>query len=140
MSEDPQTGFGRHSRLPDTAGARLQFPDFYNRYKGFSGSVGFTFSFTDRVLIKGNVARGYRAPNINEIGSNRLDPGAHIVYLGNRSFGPEFSLQEDIGLMANLKEADISIDCFNNYIDHYILSGEIIRRQLAACNCSSNTT
>jgi iron complex outermembrane receptor protein len=71
-------------------------------------------------LLKANVARGYRAPNITEIGSNGLDPGAHIVYLGNRGFKPEFSLQEDIGFLAYLEDLDISVEMFQNQIENYI--------------------
>ena len=106
--------------LPDTAGAGLQFPSFTHHYSGFSGSVGATYNISERVLLKANVARGYRAPNITEIGSNGLDPGAHIVYLGNRSFKPEFSLQEDIGFLAYLEDLDISVELFNNQIENYI--------------------
>jgi iron complex outermembrane receptor protein len=98
----------------------LQFPSFSHHYSGISGSVGATYNISERVLLKANVARGYRAPNITEIGSNGLDPGAHIVYLGNRSFKPEFSLQEDIGFLAYLEDLDISVELFNNQIENYI--------------------
>ncbi len=49
--------------------------------------------------MKINIARGYRAPSIAEIASNGLDPGAHILYLGNRNFIPEFNWQEDVGFL-----------------------------------------
>lgn len=102
-----------------------QFTAFSNNYTGISGSVGATWNLTERLLIKGNIARGYRAPNITEIGSNGLDPGAHIVYLGNRTFQPEFSLQEDISFLAYLPDVDISVELFNNNIDHYIYQARL---------------
>ena len=98
VGPDKQNGFEQHVRGADTAEARLQFPAFRDSYTGISGSLGATWNISERVLFKANIARGYRAPNITEIGSNGLDPGAHIVYLGNRSFKPEFSLQEDVGM------------------------------------------
>ena len=125
VGPNKQNGFEQHVSLPDTTGAHLQFPRFSHHYTGISGSLGATWNISGRVLVKGNIARGYRAPNITEIGSNGLDPGAHIVYLGNRGFKPEFSLQEDIGIQAWLPDADISIELFNNNIENYIYQAKL---------------
>jgi len=118
------TGFGQKSDVND-ANADLQFPSFNKNYYGFSGSLGLTYNLSDKFLIKANLARGYRAPNITEIGSNGLDPGAHIVYLGNRTFKPEFNLQQDIGIIAYLKDIDISMEIFNNNIQNYIYQSRL---------------
>lgn len=120
VGPDAGNGFNRKVTLPDTAGASLQFPSFTHHYSGVSGSLGVTYNISERLLLKANVARGYRAPNITEIGSNGLDPGAHIVYLGNRGFRPEFSLQEDIGFLAYLEDLDIGVEMFHNQIENYI--------------------
>ncbi|WP_295713242.1 TonB-dependent receptor [Mucilaginibacter sp.] len=125
VGPNPQNGFEQQVKLPDTAGAHLQFPAFKHVYKGFSGSLGLTYNISERLLVKANIARGYRAPNITEIGSNGLDPGAHIVYLGNRGFNPEFSLQEDIGIISYLKDVDLIAEFFNNHIDHYIYQAKL---------------
>ncbi len=102
-----------------------QFTAFDKRYQGLSGSAGLTYNLTERILFKANIARGYRAPNITEIGSNGLDPGAHIVYLGNRTFVPEFNLQQDLGFMAYLKDVDLSLELFNNNIQNYIYQARL---------------
>lgn len=57
---------------------------------------------------------------MTEIASNGLDPGAHIIYLGNRNFEPEFSLQEDIGVIARFKNVSAELSLFNNNIQNYI--------------------
>ncbi|WP_175633517.1 TonB-dependent receptor [Pedobacter ghigonis] len=124
VGTDAQTGFGKQVNAA-TPGANLQFPSFSKNYYGVSGSLGLTYNISEKLLIKANIARGYRAPNITEIGSNGLDPGAHIVYLGNRTFKPEFNLQEDIGLIAYLKDADISLELFNNNIQNYIYQSRL---------------
>jgi iron complex outermembrane receptor protein len=90
-----------------------------------SGSVGATYSITDEILIKANLARGYRSPNINEVGANGLDPGAHIRYEGNRSFVPEFNFQKDLSFLAYLKNMDISLEIFNNQISNYIFQARL---------------
>ena len=124
VASDSQTGFGKQVNADDP-GASLQFPSFNKNYYGLSGSLGLTYNISEKLLIKANIARGYRAPNITEIGSNGLDPGAHIVYLGNRTFIPEFNLQEDIGIIAYLKDADISLELFNNNIQNYIYQSRL---------------
>ncbi len=125
VGSNSKNGFEQQAKLPDTAGAHLQFPAFKHVYEGVSGSLGFTYNVNERLLLKANIARGYRAPNITETGSNGLDPGAHIVYLGNRSFNPEFSLQEDIGIISYLKDVDLIAEFFNNHIDNYIYQAKL---------------
>jgi iron complex outermembrane receptor protein len=125
VADNPQNGFQKRVNGADTVGTYLQFPAFNKRYRGFSGSLGLTYNVGERLLLKANIARGYRAPNITEIGSNGLDPGAHIVYLGNRTFKPEFNIQQDVGLISYLKDADISTELFNNNIYNYIYQARL---------------
>ncbi|MCX2585757.1 TonB-dependent receptor [Pedobacter sp. MR22-3] len=124
VGTDPQTGFGKKVTDTDPKGD-LQFPAFSKNYYGLSGSLGLTYNVSEKLLIKANIARGYRAPNITEIGSNGLDPGAHIVYLGNRTFKPEFNLQQDLGIIAYLKDVDLSLEVFNNDIQNYIYQSRL---------------
>ncbi|GAB4012013.1 TonB-dependent receptor [Spirosoma migulaei] len=123
---DPKTGFGQHTFLPDTAGAVLQFPALHQSFTGISMSLGATYEFSEKIALKANIARGYRAPSITEIASNGLDPGAHIVYIGNRNFNPEFSLQEDIGLTATFPDVNFGISVFNNFIQNYISLSQLV--------------
>ncbi|TWR28710.1 TonB-dependent receptor [Mucilaginibacter achroorhodeus] len=124
VGSNPTNGFEQKVSASDPAG-KLQFPAFSHNYYGISGSLGFTYNISEHVLLKANIARGYRAPNITEIGSNGLDPGAHIVYLGNRNFKPEFSLQQDLGFIAYLKNADLALEVFNNNIENYIYQSRL---------------
>ncbi|WP_159476282.1 TonB-dependent receptor [Dyadobacter sp. 3J3] len=125
VQHNPETGFNELLTKPGN-GAVLQFPSYNRNFNGISGSLGATYNLSERLLVKANLSRGYRAPNITEIGSNGLDPGAHIVYLGNRDFKPEFSLQTDIGFIGYLKEFDFSIELFNNTIDNYIYQARLV--------------
>ena len=121
-------GFGQ--RVPaNSPGAYLQFPEFQNRYHGVSGSIGGTYNISERLLVKANLARGYRSPNINEVGSNGLDPGAHIRYQGNREFVPEFNFQKDISFLAYLKNLDVSLELFDNRISNYIFQARLSDNQ-----------
>lgn len=120
---DTTTGFDHPSG--NVPGAHLQFPSFSKTFTGLSSSLGSTFLVNEHISLKANVARGYRAPNITESASNGLDPGAHIIYLGNRNFVPEFSLQEDAGMSANYKSVSFNLGIFNNNIANYIYLSEL---------------
>lgn len=119
------TGFAHQVFPPDTAGVYLQFSNFKRTFTGISMSLGTTYQFNNEVSLKANIARGYRAPNITEFASNGLDPGAHIIYLGNRNFIPEFSLQQDIGTDIIYKTFSLSASVFHNYIQNYIYLAQV---------------
>ena len=97
VGTDPATGFGRAASAGHHWELSGSSPISTSVYRGVSASVGGSYAVGPRLVLRANVARGYRAPNIPEIGSNGLDPGAHIIYLGNRSFRPEFNWQQDVG-------------------------------------------
>ncbi len=116
VAPDPATGFDRAGGPGGTA----QFARFRQAYRGLSASLGGSLALGQRLVLRANVARGYRAPNIPEIGSNGLDPGAHIIYLGNRSFEPEFSWQEDVGVLWKSPNWEASAEVFYNHVANFI--------------------
>jgi iron complex outermembrane receptor protein len=120
VKENPATGFDQRVYGQDTAGSNLQFPAYTKNFSGVSASIGVAWQVSKAISIKANIGRGYRAPNITEMASNGLDPGAHIIYLGNRNFKPEFSMQEDIGVSATFKDVSGEVSLFNNNIQNYI--------------------
>ena len=124
---DNNTGFSQHVQA--NSGATLQFPSFQKTFKGTSFSIGSTYLFSETISLKANIGRGYRAPSITEFASNGLDPGARIVYIGNRNFNPEFSLQEDLGLFGTFKHFSTSISIFNNHIQNYIYLSQLTDNQ-----------
>ena len=119
------TGFNQLASQ-NTMGAVLQQSSFTQNFNGLSASIGSTFRASEFVHFKFNIARGYRAPNIAEIASNGLDPGAHIVYVGNRNFVPETNLQQDVGITIESKSISASLSVFNNYVQHYIHLSQVV--------------
>jgi iron complex outermembrane receptor protein len=119
VAANPLTGFDQQSssQNPD---ATLQFESYQKLFQGISGSIGATYQPNKNLSFKANIGRAYRAPNITEIGSNGLDPGAHIIYLGNRNFKPEFSFQQDFGMNLKFKDFSAEASFFNNNIENYI--------------------
>ena len=118
LQTDTLTGFDSH--VQNSFDETLQFPAYSKLFNGLSTSLGLSYFFNDHLSLKANIGRGFRAPNITEIASNGLDPGAHLIYLGNRNFVPEFSLQEDLGLFINFKNFSAEISVFNNNVQNFI--------------------
>jgi iron complex outermembrane recepter protein len=109
-----------------TPGIIQQFPSLSKNFSGLSASLGGTYNFSDRFLIKANIARGFRAPSIAELSANGPDPGSQIYHVGNSDFKPEFSLQEDIGAALTLAHVTASVSLFLNNIQNYIFQEQIL--------------
>ena len=124
--EDPVTKFDIPVFGVDTVGAEKSFSKYQHTFSGASGSIGLTYNFSDRLSAKANISRGFRAPNISEISSNGVHPGTNIYQIGNADFKPEFSLQEDIGIVYSSTYAVIELNLFNNLIHNYIYNQKLI--------------
>lgn len=118
--KEAASGFIKQVFHPDTAKADLSFPLYSQNFKGASGSLGLVYNISDHITLKANLARGYRSPSIPEIGSDGLDPGARIYYIGNRNFNPEYNWQSDFGIFLNYPDTDFSMEFFDNHINNYI--------------------
>lgn len=123
---NPLNGFEMQVNLPDTAGSSQLFNKLSNRYSGLSASFGATYNFTRKLLLKANVARGYRAPNIAEISANGVHPGTLIYQIGNNNLKPEFNLQEDLEISYRSDHVSGYIDLFNNNITNYIFNNKVL--------------
>lgn len=95
-------------------------------FSGASGSFGATYNFSRSFLLKANIARGFRAPSIAELSANGPDPGSQIYHIGNSSFKPEFSVQEDFGAFLTVPDFTASVELFNNDIQNYIFQEQVL--------------
>ena len=109
------------ARLPGpAAGATQQFKAYSSNFSGFSGSIGAAYNFTDMVYGKINIARGYRAPNVAESGSNGIHDGTPFYEIGDSKLKPENSLQVDGTLGINTGDITAEATLFRNQINNYI--------------------
>jgi len=123
---NPQTGFDMQVSLPDTTMADHPFYSFNHTFSGISASFGATYNITKKFLVKANIARGFRAPNIAEISANGVHPGTLIYQIGNTGFKPEFSLQEDFGISYRSDHISGNLEMFNNNITNYIFNQKLL--------------
>ena len=106
-------------------GAYTQFSPFSQSYTGFSGSIGASYQLLGHNYFKLNLAKSYRAPAINELTSNELNPGAFAYELGNYQLKAEQGYEADLGLGNNGKDLNFEVDGFYNYINHFIFSDRL---------------
>ena len=125
-AENPATHFDMPVYGADTVGAAKPFSDYHHVFSGMSGSLGAAYSFSNKLSAKLNISRGYRSPNISEISSNGVHPGTGIFQVGNPSFKPEFSLQEDAGVTYTSRYAVINLSVFYNSISNYIFNEKLL--------------
>jgi outer membrane receptor protein involved in Fe transport len=81
----------------DTGGDKI-FYNYSHVFSGFSGSLGATYNFTEKLSVKANVSRDIVRPILQKFHPMGCIP-EQIYQIGNSSFKPEFSLQEDIDLL-----------------------------------------
>jgi iron complex outermembrane recepter protein len=105
---------------PNATDAFHEFKGFKTNFNGFSFSFGGAYNISDKVFVKANIARGWRAPNISECAANGVHDGTVVYELGDSKLNPEASLEEDISFGVNSREVSFQMDLFNNSINDFI--------------------
>ena len=119
---------------PSTAPtADMKFPGFVSTFRNYSGSLGAAYSLSEKLTVKANLSRGFRAPNIAELGSNGKHEGTIRYEIGNDNLAAETSLQVDAGVSYVTDHVRFGVDAFTNSISNYIFT----RRLLAAGGADS---
>jgi len=107
-----------------TPGAYMQFPQFSHTYTGFSGSIGASYQLAGQNYVKLNIAKSYRAPAINELTSNELDP-SNMFKLGDPNLKAEQGYEVDVAYGNNGKDVSFEVDGFFNFIHNFIFSDRL---------------
>ncbi len=104
---------------------QLRFKDFSRDFHGISGSIGATYEIARGLNVKLNLSRGFRAPNISELGSNGVHEGAQLYQMGNKQLKTENSWQLDWGVDFSSPIVYAQVALFANRIGNYIFSGRM---------------
>ena len=102
-----------------------RFAGFSSNFGGISGSLGATYQLSENWNTKLNLSRGFRAPNISELGSNGVHEGTIRYEIGDPNLKPESSLQLDYELGYNTEHVSAKVNLFANNISNYIFSRKI---------------
>lgn len=101
-------------------GPDLKFAAFDKSFSNFSGSLGISYEPADFLTLKANLARGFRAPNIAELGSNGVHEGTFRYEYGDNNLKSETSLQFDGGVEVNYEHFNLEINVFYNRMNNFI--------------------
>ncbi|MDQ2773290.1 MAG: TonB-dependent receptor [Bacteroidota bacterium] len=115
-----------HPTSPTAAGAENKFPGFATTFQNYSGSLGAAYNVNEKLTVKSNLSRGFRAPNIAELGSNGKHEGTIRYEIGNENLRPETSLQVDAGVSYVTDHVRLSVDAFENTISNYIYARRLL--------------
>lgn len=101
---------------------KTRFDDFARNMGAVSGSLGAIYNINEKMNLRINVARGFRAPNISELGSNGVHEGTLRYERGNQDLKPEFSWQFDLGFDYSSALVSAQLSLFANRIENYIFA------------------
>lgn len=126
MRLDPITGFEMSTEAdPMDSTVTQEFVPHAQDLSGLSGSIGAAWNLNDRLTLKANLGRGYRAPSAAETTAQGVHAGAGLMQLGDAELKPEFNLQEDLGFFYNGTHITASVEVFNNSISNYIYNEKL---------------
>lgn len=102
-----------------------RFASFSGNFRGISGSIGASLQLSENWTTKVNLSRGFRAPNISELGSNGIHEGTIRYEIGNPDLVSETSLQLDYELGYHTDHVNAKLNLFANNINNYIFSHKL---------------
>ena len=100
----------------------VRFTDFSRDFSALSGSLGAVWHVNERVNVRMNLAHGFRAPNLSELGSNGEHEGTIRYEIGNNGLKAEHSWQFDLGLDMSSRYVSGTVALFANRIDNFIFA------------------
>ncbi|MBO7120630.1 MAG: TonB-dependent receptor [Bacteroidaceae bacterium] len=98
----------------------LRFEALSKNFSGVTGSLGAVWNVTNRLNLRMNAARGFRAPTVSELSSNGVHEGSIQYEVGNAFLRPEKSTQLDLGLDYTSRVVNLQASLFTNWIDDYV--------------------
>ncbi len=106
----------------DKKGIEFDFQNIPQKldYGAMAGSIGATYDVTDNWVMKFNIAKGYRAPNLSELASNGAHEGTNRYEYGNPHLQSEKSIQFDLGTEWSNEHLSFSGNIFYNRVTDYI--------------------
>ena len=97
-----------------------RFTDFTRNFQGLTGSVGAIYNITPELNMRLNLSKGFRAPNLSELGSNGEHEGTFRYEIGNQNLSSEHSWQLDFGIDFSSEIISAQLALFANHISNYI--------------------
>lgn len=126
--------FKGHDDYVDSNGVQLpagapnaihRFTAYTSDFNGISASLGAAYQVTNGMYVKANLARGFRAPNVAETGSNGIHDGTVVYEIGQPTLKPEQSMEFDITPGFRSKDVTAELSIFYNSISNFIFAKQL---------------
>lgn len=91
-----------------------------NKYKSFNASLGFKTNLKENIILRVNLASGFRAPNLAELTSNGVHEGSNRYEIGNQNLQNEQNFQTDLNIEYRNSHFELFANGFYNHINNYI--------------------
>ncbi len=102
-----------------------RFTAYSSNFNGISASLGAALQVTNNFYLKANIARGFRAPNVAETGSNGIHDGTVIYEIGQPNLKPEQSLELDFTPGFKSKDVTAEASVFVNSVNNFIYAKKL---------------
>ncbi|MDD3722149.1 MAG: TonB-dependent receptor [Lutibacter sp.] len=91
-------------------------------YQSFNASLGYKTNLNDNLIVRLNVATGFRAPNLAELTSNGVHEGTNRYEIGNSNLKTEQNIQTDLNVEYNTNHFEFFVNGFYNHVNNYIFT------------------
>lgn len=110
-------------------GGEGYFAAIDKQFNSFNASLGYKTNLSDKIMMRLNVASGFRAPNLAELTSNGVHEGSNRYEIGNANLKNEQNIQADLNLEYGNEHFEVFVNGFYNHINNYIFitpTGDVI--------------
>ncbi len=103
-----------------TNGDEGYFAAIDRKFQSFNSSLGLKSSLKENIILRLNLATGFRAPNLAELTSNGVHEGSNRYEIGNADLQNEQNFQTDLNLEYRIPHFELFLNVFYNHINNYI--------------------
>ncbi len=101
-------------------GTQGYFQAIDKKFQSFNSSLGFKTDLKKNLILRLNVASGFRAPNLAELTSNGVHEGSNRYEIGNVTLQNEQNFQTDVNIEYRNPHFELFVNGFYNHINNYI--------------------
>jgi iron complex outermembrane receptor protein len=101
----------------------------YKNFNSFNSAAGVKTNLLEKLMLRLNLATGFRAPNLAELTSDGTHEGTNRYEIGNPNLNSEQNFQSDLSLEFKNEHIEVFANAFYNQVNDYIFlapNGELI--------------
>ena len=107
-----------HSLANGTEGTEHFQAPVNNNYNNINASLGATYNANEKLILRFNLAKAYRTPNLSELTSNGMHGNRYEI--GNTNLKPQEAYESDLSMHYHSKFLSLDIAGFYNSIQNFI--------------------